>query len=271
MAYCLIADQIIQVADDRLCRLLLDFTVDPTQVDVSNPVCTVHLASDFALHGVRSLRYAHPVDHVLLLDRDPSGIILADDGFENVTVFSRFDPRYTEVMLAGIYSRLAYFRTVFVHGALVNIPHWGGLMFVGDSGVGKTTQATLWEKYRNAEIINGDKVFLGLRDHSPGRVMAYGSPWPGSSPYCVNKCVPLRAIVVLKRGEQAYLRCLSDVETLSAYVPHVFMPNWDPRLTEKVMDTLDAMLPSVPVYEMCCTPDLSAVTMVEEIVLGQQN
>jgi hypothetical protein len=39
------------------------------------------------------------------------------------------------------------------------------------------------------------------------------------------------------------------------------MPVWDVRLTEMVMDTLDAALPRVPFYHMSCTKDASAVEM----------
>ncbi|WP_370839368.1 hypothetical protein [Intestinibacter bartlettii] len=32
-----------------------------------------------------------------------------------------------------------------------------GILFSAPSGTGKSTQADLWEKYENAEIINGDR------------------------------------------------------------------------------------------------------------------
>ena len=56
---------------------------------------------------------------------------------------------------------------------------------------------------------------------------------------------------------------------MTAYIPRIYMPGWDDRLTEMAMDTLNDMLPLVPVYEMSCHPDASAVEMVERAVLGR--
>jgi hypothetical protein len=49
-------------------------------------------------------------------------------------------------------------------------------------------------------------------------------------------------------------------------MPSVFMPNWDVRLTEKVMETVDLMLPRVPIYQMSCDKDQSAVDMVKAVL-----
>ncbi len=212
----------------------------------------------------------HPVSHILTLAQKAGAVLLANDDFSEVTVRSDKEDLLEELVLIGVYSRLAQFQTVLVHASLVEIPEVGGLIFVGSSGVGKTTQAMLWATLRGAMIINGDKVFLGLREDMPGEVWAYGSPWKGNSPYRENRRVPLRGIVALVRREDKYIRRLSELEVLSAYVPRVFMPGWDPRLTERVMDTLDAMLPMVPVFEMSCNIDEVAVCMVEEALSGKE-
>jgi hypothetical protein len=40
------------------------------------------------------------------------------------------------------------------------------------------------------------------------------------------------------------------------------MPNWDIRLTENVMDTLDLMMSRVPIYRMSCGMDRSGIDML---------
>jgi hypothetical protein len=62
---------------------------------------------------------------------------------------------------------------------------------------------------------------------------------------------------------------LDEVESMAAYVPRVFMPGWDELLTAAVMDTINEMLPMVPVYEMSCRPDVTAVEMLERAVMGR--
>lgn len=227
-------------------------------------ICTVYGTKGLSQHGVECLTASHPVHHVLGLTRCPSAVLQADADFRHLTVRAEDDEGLSESMLIGIYSRLIHYKTVFFHAALVDAPDLGGVMFIGRSGVGKTTQARLWHRRMGADIINGDKVFLGLRPEFPGQVMAYGSPWRGSSEYCINRRVPLRGIVSLVRRDEQYIRPLSPVEALGAYMPAVYMPGWDIGLTEMVMETLDEMLPPVPIFEMSCDISSAAVRMAAE-------
>lgn len=268
-----ITDYIVQVADDALARLLLGFECETESKSASGvaaqePICSIFRSQGVTLHGVESLTPAHPVSHVLGMTRDVGAVIMADDLFERITVRARGPEGKREAMLLGIYSRLAYFRTLFMHGALIHIPDYGGVMFIGPSGVGKTTQAVLWNRLRGADIINGDKVFLGLREDRPGELLAYGSPWTGSSPYCINRRVPLRAIIHLTRSPEKGIRRLSELEGLSVFATATFLPSWDARLTERVMDSMNDMLPLAPIYDMSCEPDESAVDMVAQALLG---
>ena len=49
----------------------------------------------------------------------------------------------------------------------------GVILFSGPSGIGKSTQAGLWTKYRKARVINGDRTLLKKEN---GRWMSLG--WP---------------------------------------------------------------------------------------------
>lgn len=268
----LIADQLIRVTDEGLPRLLAGFecqtegTTAP-ELQSQEPICSVYHTFGEFTHGVESMTPSHPVAHVLGLARDREGVLMADDRFENLTLRCPRLEGLFELMLTGVVSRLAYYRTVFVHGALIDVPNVGGVLFVGRSGVGKTTQAELWEKLEGAEILNGDKVFLSLRPECPDVVMAYGNPWKGNSPYRVNRRVPVRAVVDLVREDEKYIRPLCGMEALSSLMTAVFMPAWDDRLTGLVMETLDGMFEKLPVYRMSCEPDRSGVDMVARVAL----
>jgi hypothetical protein len=263
----LIVDRLVQVEDDSLSSLLEGFgnESDTNTAPGSRnqePVCIIGRADGLSQHGVQRIQASFPISHVLTMTRDRSAVLVADDLFEHATVRAERTDGLSDALLLAVYSRLTYFRTVFVHGALMDIPGFGGVMLVGRSGVGKTTLAELCAQHGGAEIINGDKVFLALRETHPGQILAYGSPWNGSSPYRVNKRCVLRAIVDLKREDQKYIRRLDDVEALMTYMPSIYMPNWDVRLTERVMETLDAMMPLVPIYQMSCEKDRTAVDML---------
>jgi hypothetical protein len=263
----LIADHAIEVEDDTLSALLVGFECNSENQSAlgpcdQEPICSVGVASVPPIHGVEQLDSDFPIQHVLTLTRFPDAVLVADDLFQRVTLRSLDREGLADLLLLATYSRLSYYHTVFVHGALIDDPDLGGILFVGRSGVGKSTQAELWKLLRGAEVINGDKVFLSVKPEYPNEIFGYGSPWAGSSPYRVCKRVSLRAIVYLERSEERVIHRLDDVEALFTYMPSVFMPNWDTRLTEQVMDTLDMMMPRVPIYRMSCGLDVSGPAML---------
>ena len=139
-----------------------------------------------------------------------------------------------------------------------------GVLFIGPSGIGKTTQAQLWNKFKCADIINGDKAFIRVID---GCVYAYGLPWKGSSPYSLNRRVELKAIVVLSRSDNNTIVELED-DSLEGLVPHVFFPHWDKTCLDKSLETLSEIIKNVPIYSLKCRPDEEAVQLVYKTVFG---
>lgn len=141
-----------------------------------------------------------------------------------------------------------------------------GLIFLGPSGIGKTTQAECWEKYCGSTIINGDIGFVQRKDQS---FIAWGTPWHGSSSYCLNTSVPLKALIILKQAPQNSIRLLQGFEKVAAVSKNVFYPTWLTSGIELCMETLNYLLTMIPVYELSCRPDEGAVRLTEETVFGK--
>ncbi len=141
-----------------------------------------------------------------------------------------------------------------------------GVIFLGASGVGKTTQAECWAKYQGAMIINGD---IGLVQKTDQGFVAWGTPWHGSSPYCENTSVPVKALVVLKQAPENSIRELTGFEKVTAVSNSVFYPQWLENGMELCLETLDHLLSALPVYELSCRPDEEAVQLTEEAVFGR--
>ena len=59
----------------------------------------------------------------------------------------------------GFESLLIHENRLCIHAACVRTP-LGGILFSGRSGIGKSTQADLWCRYRDAKLINGDTPIL---------------------------------------------------------------------------------------------------------------
>lgn len=169
---------------------------------------------------------------------------------------------FAELLMAGFYSYASLRSTLLMHASAVCIKG-KTIIFTAASGVGKTTQAELWKSCRGATIINGDKVLL-TKDSD--KIIAWGSPWNGSSAYAENIGAEAAAIIVLEQGEENQIRKLSGMEMLEHLIPHVFFPNWDVRCEQAVLDFLNEVLKRTDVYLLRCRPDEEAVALVEKTV-----
>lgn len=169
---------------------------------------------------------------------------------------------FSELLMAGFYSYISLHDTLLMHASAIEY-EGNGIVFTASSGVGKTTQAELWARYKGAKILNGDKVFLKREDDG---IYAWGSPWKGSSPYAENASAPLRAIVALEQAEENSIRKLEGFEVLEYVVPHVFFPSWDERCEQAVLTFLDQVLGETEVYLLKCRPDEGAIELLASTI-----
>ena len=152
-----------------------------------------------------------------------------------------------------------------IHSSMID--HCGkGLLFLGPSGIGKTTMAELWNQYRGALIINGDMNFV---QDTGSEFIGWGTPWHGSSPYCENTSVPVDALIVLKQAPENSIRELSDFEKVQLVSNNIIYPTWLENGMELCLETLDHLLTKLPVYELSCRPDEDAVKLTEETIFGK--
>lgn len=228
------------------------------------PEFTLSIAPDLQqCHGIAFTEVAGP--HFLHSATHSSEFLFANEDWSEATLFCN---RYTDenymLPLAALCARFAYFNAVLLHGSLLELDGQG-VIFTGYSGVGKTTQAQLWEKYWGADIINGDKLFLRCLE---GKAFAYGAPWKGSSPYCLNRKVPVKAVVALRQAKENSIQKLDSLACMEYFMPHLFLPHWDQACLNRALDTFDQILGSVPVYLLKCRPDEDAVLMTKEQIYG---
>lgn len=192
---------------------------------------------------------------IMLVSKDWSkSYILPLNDIENETAFF-LQVFYTHAVINGM---------IQLHASIIAMGK-KGIVFLGPSGIGKTTQAELWHKYRGALLINGDVVFV---QKTKDEFVGWGTPWHGSSPYCENTSVPLRAMIVLKQAPENSIRELTGFEKVSAVSNNVFYPTWLENGMELCLETLDHLLSRIPVYELSCRPDEEAVKLTEETIFG---
>lgn len=137
---------------------------------------------------------------------------------------------------------------------------YGGILFCGPSGIGKSTQADLWCRFRNGRLLNGDRTILHREEEG---WIAYGSPYAGSSRCYVNKRCQIRAIVRLKQGKNCRIRKLTAVESFFGVFSCMTVNSWDRSYVSAACDFTEKLVEEVTVYELCCTPDEDAVRVLE--------
>ena len=163
---------------------------------------------------------------------------------------------------SGMHSKLLQKDAVVFHSSYIN--HNGdGILFCGPSGSGKSTQAELWQTYENAEIVNGDRTLIKKKDEE---WYAFGYPCCGSSAICVNKTLPLKAIVILEHGESNVIKPLSLGEKIKTLIVGSERYLWSNKELDKVMNISEGIVSEVPVIKFSCTPDKSAVEYLKAVL-----
>lgn len=150
-----------------------------------------------------------------------------------------------------------------VHASCVKTP-LGAVLFVGPSGMGKTTQAELWEKYRGSKVLNGDRTIVYQKN---GVWYAAGSPYAGSSKRYVNESAPICLVALLEQGTDNRVQTLTPGQAFRGLYQHLTVNDWNPWYVETITDQLDQFVRQRPVVQFPCTPDETAVDALwEELV-----
>ena len=226
-------------------------TVPPTWEDIGPQVCRqFYLLDDERIIWQQTERTSGDVQLQFTISADRREITLTQDN-SNTVGMGAF-----EALTFLIYYTFLHFQVLTFHGVLVETDGKGFLL-VAPSGVGKTTHARLWRDQKNALIINGDKATCFEQQ---GQWFGFGTPWCGTSGEYLNRRVPLQAVVILQRGEENRVYPVSATSLLS----HIVYPSWSRKATETMLSLLDSFLEKIPILRLECTPEISAVDVLQQ-------
>lgn len=158
------------------------------------------------------------------------------------------------------------------HGSLAihssAIVHSGGaVLFLGESGTGKSTHTRLWQKHiTGAQLLNDDSPFIRAND---GGATVFGSPWSGKTPCYRNEHYPIRAFVRLSQAPENRIERLPVIRAYAALQPS-FPPSFahDERLFDQMNALISRLLACTPVYHLACLPDADAARLVAKTIYG---
>lgn len=204
-----------------------------------------HLTADDGCQAVLSLRNSGR--HTLYLPR---------------MTIDRYQGNGALLPLLGLDYVLMQNNCLLLHSSVVE---YAGkmLLFSGDSGVGKSTQADLWHQYKGAAVRNGDRCALSLRGET---FWGSGCPYAGSSGIYDPAEAPLAGIVFLEQGPENRIRRLSGREAFTMLFAQSLANPWDAEFTDKLCDLISGLIKVVPIYQMTCTADGSAVELVHRTI-----
>lgn len=147
-----------------------------------------------------------------------------------------------------------------LHASYVDI---GGqaILFTGPSNIGKSTQAALWTQYEGAEVVNGDRAVLRKVD---GRWHVFGYPCCGTSGICINRTLPLRAIVVLNQAKENTVQQLTPASKIRALTAAMELYPWDSAEVDMAFHIAAEIASQIPVVKLSCRPDQEAVDVLKK-------
>jgi hypothetical protein len=153
---------------------------------------------------------------------------------------------------------LADHNAVLVHACGVSW-HKAGYLFVGSSGAGKSTTARLWRS-AGATILNDDRIVL---EADRDGVRIHPTPWFGEHPEVGGEAVHLRAVYLLRQGDEVSFERLRPATAAALVFAKAFPPLWDPERTEKTLATLGRICQQLPCGWLTIPKDARAVEWVQ--------
>ncbi|MBO7371067.1 MAG: hypothetical protein J6U34_01015 [Bacteroidales bacterium] len=154
--------------------------------------------------------------------------------------------------------------TALFHSAVVSY-RGKGYMFLGRSGTGKSTHASLWRRYiEGTELMNDDNPAVRIRPD--GTAMVYGTPWSGKTPCYRNVSCPVGGIVLLSQAPYNEIKRLKGIEAYAAVMPSISGKRWDRSIADGLHETENELAGKVPVWHLDCLPDEAAAQLCKKSI-----
>lgn len=156
--------------------------------------------------------------------------------------------------------------TTFVHSSVI-VYKERAILFLGESGTGKSTHTRLWlNNISGAHLLNDDSPVLSVED---GKPYVYGSMWSGKTPCYVARRFPLSAVVRLSQAPKNEIRSLSIPEAFAALqpsLPPALMQ--DERFADMLVGIISDTISVVPSFRLGCLPNADAARLSCKTVFG---
>jgi len=171
------------------------------------------------------------------------------------------DPFYGPIMELLMVNYLAQGRGTIVHAC--GIEREGrGILFVGESGAGKSTMANLWAQGDHVDVLSDDRIIVRKKGD---RFRMYGTPWHGDASFVSPRHVTVERVLFLRHGRENSIKDIKGVDPVTRLITCSFLPHWDPQGMAFSMGFFTDLAAHVPCSEFTFKPDKTAIELVKEI------
>ena len=160
---------------------------------------------------------------------------------------------------------LASKSAIAIHSSAI-VTHGRGVLFLGESGTGKSTHTRLWREHiEGARLLNDDSPIIRIKD---GELRIYGSPWSGKTPCYKNESYPIAGFCRLAQAPYNKISRLPAIVAIGALLPScppIFAH--DEYLQDCICATIGEAIRRVPTFRLECLPDKAAAELSYTTIL----
>ena len=157
---------------------------------------------------------------------------------------------------------LEKFNGLILHSSFIKYKN-KGILFSAPSGTGKSTQASLWNEYKKAKIINGDRSILRRVNN---KWKAYGLPICGSSNIHINDSAEINSIVVIRQNKENIAEEILKSNRFKYLYSEISINMWNRDIVNSSIDLIMDLLNSVNMHLLLCTKEKQSVDCLAEVL-----
>lgn len=140
------------------------------------------------------------------------------------------------------------------------------VLFSGPSGVGKSTQAQLWQEHLGATILNGDRTVIRKTEDG---FSGGGSMWSGTSGIYRPESAPIAGIFLVEQGSENRIERMG-FDAFKPLLTQTIVNSWDLEFMSQVTQLLAELMDRVPVYRLTCLPNAEAVELARSTLFSPE-
>ena len=202
-------------------------------------------------------------DSVLMIKENGSSVF-----YSNFSPYKKYAFSNLSFLLWVVYGLATVsLRSVSIHASTIFYNN-KAVLFLGESGTGKSTHTRLWVKHiPGTNILNDDSPIVKIVNN---QVYAFGSMWSGKLACYKNESYPIAAMVRIRQAAFNKIHHLDVIQALGAVFPSCpTLFAYDSLLSDFICNTISTIIESVPIYILDCLPEkesafLSFTTIFKE-------